>query len=161
VTRTVSQLCRSAPQREIRRLDGSPCTPQSDPRRTCGYRYKVKFGYRGWLALHISTLLRARPAYASILSKLSIRTGRKKSRILGRIRREGTSTQVTCSRHERPEWQEPSPLTHDRIQEFPTAGRIPSNLKTVLCLSVCGTWGGLPHDVLRNRNDRLHGDANR
>jgi hypothetical protein len=39
-TRTVSQLCRSVPQREIRRSDDNRCTPRNDPRRTCGYRYK-------------------------------------------------------------------------------------------------------------------------
>src|ERR1700676_3581642 len=59
-TRTVSQLCRSAPQQEIRRLGDIPCTPQNDPRRTCGYRYKGKIGQHCWLTLHISTLLCAR-----------------------------------------------------------------------------------------------------
>jgi hypothetical protein len=59
-TRTVSQWCRSAPQQEIRRLGGTPCTPQNDPRRTCGYRYKGKIGQHCWLTLHISTLLCAR-----------------------------------------------------------------------------------------------------
>src|SRR5450631_926208 len=78
--RTVSQLCRSAPQREIRYLDGNRCTPQNDPHRTSGHRQDEKIGQHCWLTLHISTLWRAVPPYASIPSNLSIRLGRKKGR---------------------------------------------------------------------------------
>jgi hypothetical protein len=42
--RTVSQLCRSAPQREIRRSDGNLCMSESAPRRTLGYRYDEEEG---------------------------------------------------------------------------------------------------------------------
>jgi hypothetical protein len=60
VIRIVSQLCCNAPRQENRRLEGNRCPPQSDLRRTLGYRLGATKRKYCWLTLHISTLLCAR-----------------------------------------------------------------------------------------------------